>query len=120
MGGRPLGLRQSRVQEYNLVRLEATATDLARQRRELKKHPRPVATFTVLMCDSDTVELGDVIKLTHFAGQSGTGWAEQRLQVRRIEDDLDAFTRTFTCLDVDGLLPAAGGGFSSGFTGGFN
>lgn len=104
MGGRPLGLRQSKVQEYNLVRDQDTADDVAARRLARRRYVRSLATFTVTLSDGDGVELGDVIKLTHFQGVTSTGWSSRRLQVRRIEDDLDAFTRTISALDVDDLL----------------
>jgi hypothetical protein len=104
MGARPLGLRQSQVQEYNLIRSNTVADDVAAQRLARKKTPRALATFDVRLNDGDGVELGDVIRVTHFQGVSSTGWSARRLYVRRIEDDLDAFTRTITAEDVDNLL----------------
>jgi len=104
MGGRPLGLRQSRVQEYGLIRDTDTAEDVARQRREWWKRPRAEVSFTVPLGAGAGVELGEVIKLTHFAGATATGYTTRRLQVRRIEDDLDDMTRTFTTWDVHNLL----------------
>lgn len=104
MGGRPMGLRQSKVQEYDLIRDSATADDVAARRLALRKLPRSLVTFAVTLKDGDGTELGDVIKLTHFQGVSSTGWTGRRLQVRRIEDDLDAFTRTFTARDIEDLF----------------
>jgi hypothetical protein len=61
-------------------------------------------TFTVQLGAGASVELGDVIKLTHYAGATATGYTTRRLHVRRIEDDLDEMTRTLTCWDVNNLL----------------
>jgi len=104
MGGRPLGLRQSRVQEYGLIRDSATAEDVASQRLARWKRARAEVTFTVPLGTGASVELGDVIKLTHYAGATATGYTTRRLHVRRIEDDLDEMTRTFTTWDVNNLL----------------
>lgn len=101
MGGRPRGLRTSQVQQYNLVRDSATGDDLAAQRKAWKSRPRKTVRFTVTSQDGDGVELGQVIKLTHYQ----VPWIERRLYVKGILDDVDQYLRTFVCKDVENLLP---------------
>lgn len=96
--------RSSKLLELDLVRHEETADDVAAQRLALRKDPRAEATFKVTVNRGLAVELGDIVKVTHFQGLSATGWTNRRLQVRRHQVDLDRLTVTLTARDVDNLL----------------
>ncbi len=98
--------RASALLELEMVRDENTAVDVAEQRLALRApaNGRAVATFTVPIGRGIGVELGDIVKVTHFQGIGSTGWAARRLQVRRHEVNLDAMTVTITGRDVHDLL----------------
>lgn len=98
--------RQSQLLELDMVRDTATANDVAAQRLALRcpANGRAVATFAVTIPKGAAIELGDIVKVTHFQGLGASGWTAQRLQVRRIEVDLDQLTVELTCRDVHDLL----------------
>jgi hypothetical protein len=98
--------RESQLLELEMVRDAATADDVAAQRLALRcpSKGRAVATFDVTVSRGASVELGDIVKVTHFQGLGASGWTAQRLQVRRIELDLDRLTISLTCRDVHDLL----------------
>jgi hypothetical protein len=98
--------RESQLLELEMVRQALTADDVAAQRLAMRKNAsgRAVATFDVTVSAGAGVELGDIVKVTHFQGLGASGWTARRVQVRRIEVDLDRLTITFTCRDVHDLL----------------
>lgn len=97
-------IRESQLIEFEMVRDPLTAADVAAQRLALRKTPRAVAVFDTTIPKAANVELGDIIKVTHFQGLGATGWTDRRLQVRRIEVDLSTLLITLTCRDVHDLL----------------
>jgi hypothetical protein len=97
--------RESDILELDFVRDADVAYVVANERLKLRRRPRPDVTFTVTVARGLDVELGDVIKVTHFEGVSATGWTERRVQVRRIVIDLQQLTVQLTCRDVHDLLP---------------
>lgn len=98
--------RKSQLQEYEMVRSATTADDVAAQRLALRKpsNGRAEATFRCTLSKGYNVELGAVIKVTHFQGLSSTGWSARRCQVRRHQVNLDSMTCTLVVRDVDNLL----------------
>jgi hypothetical protein len=101
--------RTSPTLELELVRDANWATDIAQQRLDLRSpsNGRAEATFSVRLTKGYNIELGDLVKVTHFQGIGSTGWTNRRCQVRRHEVDLDRFTVTLTVRDIDDLLLAA-------------
>lgn len=96
--------RESQLIELEMVREALTADDVAAQRLALRRNPRAEAVFDLTIPRGAPIELGDVVKVTHFQGLGASGWTARRLQVRRIEVDLDRLTVTLTCRDVHDLL----------------
>jgi len=101
------GIRNSDMLEFNLIRNDTTALEVAEEFRDLWSVPegRLELTFDLWMSDGFALELGTVIKLRH----RDTRWAldeTRRCQVREIEDDFDSFVITPTVRDVEDLLPA--------------
>jgi len=82
------------------------AADIAAQRLALRSpsNGRAEASFDVTLGRGHSVELGNLIKVTHFQGLGASGWSANVCQVRRREVDLDRFTVTFTVRDVDDLM----------------
>lgn len=96
--------REAQLLELEMVRDEATADDVAEQRLALRRNPRPVATFALRLNRGLALELGDIVKVTHFQGLGDEGWLARRCQVRRLTCDLDRLTVTVTVRDVEDLL----------------
>jgi hypothetical protein len=106
-------VRSSQLLELEMVRHQETADDVAARRLALRKpsNGRAEATWRSTLSKGYSVELGDLVNVTHFQGIGSTGWTNKRCRVLRIVDDLDVFTRQFTAQDVDNLLvqaPASG------------
>ncbi len=106
LGGEPKGRRESQPQLMEFVRHTATADDVAAQRLALRKHVngRAEARFEIPLQRCDTVELGDLVKVTHPQGIGSSGWVAKRCQVRRIREDWARMVAELTVLDVDDLL----------------
>jgi hypothetical protein len=102
-------VRSSQLLELEMVRDQSTADDVAARRLALRKpsNGRAEATFSSTLSKGYSVELGDLVNVTHFQGIGSTGWTNKRCRVLRIVDDLDQFTRTFTVQDIDNLLAQA-------------
>jgi hypothetical protein len=102
-------VRSSQLLELEMVRDQSTADDVAARRLALRKpsNGRAEATFSSTLSKGYSVELGDLVNVTHFQGIGSTGWTNKRCRVLRIVDDLDNFTRTFTVQDIDNLLAQA-------------
>jgi hypothetical protein len=99
-------VRPSKLLELEMVRDEDTANDVAARRLALRKpsNGRAEATWKSTLSKGYSVELGDLVNVTHFQGIGSTGWTNKRCRVLRIVDDLDQFTRQFVGQDVDNLL----------------
>ncbi len=103
LGGTPKGVRHSRLQEYDLVRDQATADAVAAERLALRapSSGRAEVSFDVWSKDGCDVELGDIVTLNHYdAPWTGT----RRCQVRAIEVNFEEWTIRLTVRDVDDLL----------------
>ncbi len=97
--------RESDLLELDWVRSDDVAATVANERLLVRRRPRPDVTFTVTISRGLDLELGDIVKVTHFEGVGASGWTERRLQVRRLVIDLDKFTVSVTARDVHDLLP---------------
>jgi hypothetical protein len=103
LGGSPMGVRRSQVQEYQLVRDAATADAVAAERLVLMSPPngRAEVAFDLSLRHGASLELGDIIEVEHW----DVPWTgSRRCQVRRLELDLDQLRVTVTARDVDDLL----------------
>lgn len=108
LGGSPRGRRESPILEMELTRDEDTADDVAQQRNDLRApaNGRAEATYAIQMQRLDTAELGDLRKVTHPQALGTSGWSAQRVQIRAIEEDWNAYAMCawLTVRDVDDLL----------------
>lgn len=104
LGGGTRGLRRSQVQEYSLVRDEATANLSATARLDLlsPQNGRLEGAVGLSLRHGCDLELGDIVQLKHW-DLNWTGY--RRCQIRRLVWDLDALTISVGWRDVDDLLP---------------
>lgn len=57
-------------------------------------------TFEAGLCAYEAVDVGDLFRLTHFAGVSASGWTDRILWCEGVALDIDRRVATFTALDV--------------------
>ena len=95
---------------FEMVRHEATATDVIQRRMLRMKDPPRRAKFS-LGLKGVNYELGDLIALTHYSGVGAEGWLEQPLRIVRHEFDLVRLAINLDCVDMS---PLFGAGFILG------
>jgi hypothetical protein len=95
--------------ELHMTRDQATAEDVVQRRLMRSKEPPRVVKFTTGIGGLN-IELGDMLKVTHFEGIGANGWTENPVRVLRHETDPDQFTVTLEVLDLSRLFGAAGAG----------
>ena len=64
-------------------------------------------TFDAGLCAYEAVDVGDLFRLTHFAGVSVDGWTDRILWCESIALDIDRRVATFTALDVTHVYEGA-------------
>ena len=92
------------VKPYTLELWAVTTTsqawDIANRRLQRRKYPYRYVTWT---CDMGglTLDLGDIVKVSHPDGVGATGWTERPCFVIRHEFDPTNFTITITAVDLE-------------------
>lgn len=98
-------VKRSRLQEYDMIRVQEIAESLAQNRLDWYKRPRFQAEVPLVDYYAADMELGDVVKVTHEQGITATGWTNRRCQIRRLTIDADDESSSLTVRDVENLLP---------------
>lgn len=95
------------VKPYTLtlwaIRSGAVAYEIAQRRLQRRKFP-----YRIVRWKSDmgglTVDLGDVVKVTHPDGAGASGWTDRLVFLTRHEFDPDRFVVQFEGLDLTGII----------------
>jgi len=87
-------------------RTSETANDVAQRWLARRAAPEIRVTFRTGLCGL-RADLGDVIKVTHFAGMTSAGWVNRLVQVERLVIDASAGTVTVTGRDVSRFVQAS-------------
>ena len=99
---RTASLLDRRWQRANTTKSTATIKDVAKRQRLRWRNPLRVVQLAVpyLLNSAYNVELGSVIRVTHYEGLSTTGWADHDVFVTKIDTDLNKLVRGFECYDL--------------------
>lgn len=91
-----------RWQRANTAQSTATVKDVAKRQRLRWRNPLRVVQLVVpyLSGGAASVELGSVIRVTHYEGLGASGWVDHDVFVTRIDTDLNQLTRSFECYDL--------------------
>lgn len=85
------------------IRSAAVAYEIANRRLQRRKFP-----YRIVRWESDmgglTVDLGDIVKLTHPDGAGASGWTNRLVYVTRHEFHPDRFVVQFEGLDLTGII----------------
>lgn len=79
------------------------AADIAARRLERRKFPYRVVSFEADM-GGLTVDIGDLVRLSHPDGLGASGWTDRAAWVLRHEFVPNRFTVQLDCLDIDWLV----------------
>lgn len=91
-----------RWQRANTTQSTNTVKDVAKRQRLRWRNPLRIVQLVVpyLSNSAYDVELGSVVRVTHYEGLSTTGWADHDVFVTKIDTDLNKLARGFECYDL--------------------
>ena len=88
--------------------LSASSEDVAKRWIGIRSAaPLYRVTFDAGLCAYEAVDVGDLFRLTHFAGVNVAGWTDRILWCEGVALDIDRRVATFTALDVTHVYEGA-------------
>lgn len=101
MNGR---IKESRMQEYDMIRLLHLAHVLASFRLAWNRRPRFLVTVPLVDYYAADMELDEALSVTHEQGLTATGWTERLVQIKRLTIDTDNENSVLAVRDVQNLI----------------